>query len=155
MSDRSPMSNYTPVCLRVCGREKRHECAFVYVPPIIFLMWRDLAKHATYRNWIWVKTREWLVTSLACSRGIALLWNCCGGLKNIRMLLGSTCVDVGYFWGFVDVPTFDIMYASNKPTQKNSKLYEHVCSLRLLPNLCQWAPTTLEVSVWLATVRSH
>lgn len=53
------MSNYTAVCLRVCacGGEIEHECAFVYVPPIVFLMCKDLAKCAAYRNWIWVKTR--------------------------------------------------------------------------------------------------
>lgn len=81
MPDRSPMSNYTPVCLRVCGGEREPECALVCVPPIVFLVWRDLAKRAAHRNWIRVKTREWWVTSLACSGCTSLLWSSLGGIK--------------------------------------------------------------------------
>lgn len=47
MSDRSPISNYTPVCLRECG--KAHEFAFICVPLILYLTGRDLVVCSTQK----------------------------------------------------------------------------------------------------------
>lgn len=83
----------------VCGREKAHECAFVCVPPIVFLMWRDLAKRAAHRNWIWVKTRERWVTSLACPERTSLLWSSLWGIKKYENVSGKhMCGCLIFLW---------------------------------------------------------
>lgn len=64
---------------RKCGRA--HEFAFICVPLILYLTGRDFAKYAARRNWIWVKTREWWVTSLACSGHTPLLWSSLRGIQ--------------------------------------------------------------------------
>lgn len=56
------------VCIHMCGSYS-------------FLTGRDLAKCAAHRNWIWVKTREWWVTSQACSGHTSLLWSSLWGIK--------------------------------------------------------------------------
>lgn len=128
-------------CVSECVGERETESMslHLYVCLLLFSSCEEILPSAAYRNWIWVKTGEWLVTSLACITMELALGN--KKKKNRRMLLAG--------------PRFFLMYASDKPTQKNSKHYLQACSLRLLPNLCQWVPTTLELSVWLAAVQSH
>lgn len=87
------ISNDMRACLRECGGV--HEFAFRCVPLILYLTGRDLAKYAAHRNWIWAKTREGRVTSLARSGHTLLLWSSLRGgeLKSGRMGLGSTCAE--------------------------------------------------------------